>query len=369
MPSNREVYVRTGRLNTADPTADGPDRRLIEAIAAATPGRKGRIRIIGTSAAWIVLAGDTAWKCRRATRRGATLEISQARRRSACGAELALNQRFSPAIYHDLWSLCVDPLGRTHLIPGVAVNTGERPIETVLRMQRLESGGFLEHRLRTGRAGPDAASRIGESLLALHTSQPQSRLDSGRFVRRFSRQIELCAPLLGDIELVGQWRSRALALAPALEARVRLGQVIDSHGDLRPAHLHLDRVPATGSFGPVRLIDALDCSPLLRQVDPWEELSLLALLAADLGAAWFGPRLAYAYHDAAKKSASSLTRENRPNDGLLAFYTGYHALIRARLAAAHLRDQPGVRTSHWQSVTRRLCSAAHAALAGWHATG
>ena len=127
--------------------------------------------------------------------------------------------------------------------------------------------------------------------------------------------------------------------------------MIDGHGDLRPEHLSLGDA--------VQLIDALDCDVRLRQLDPWEELSLLALMAAEQGAGWFGPLLARAY----------ASRAHGPPPELLAFYCAYHAFTRARLAFDHLRRNPRQRAHHWGRLTRRFMRMTEAALQGWSALG
>lgn len=403
------MYVRSGPLNTMGETratsdhtrsmsgGSEPDPRLIAAVLAGSPPGTGSVRVIATSAAWVVLHGGTAWKCRRHRADGERDLASLAACRAACAAELSLNQRFAPEIYQGLWALRTDGGREPRLVPaehraegqaasvvgGMAHDTaagavegiaehaaeGTAPIDWAIRMRRLPSAGFLEARLIAGRAGPADAARVAQALAALHAGLPRSGIDGRSFVQRFIDEIQACAPVLDDAPLLQALRARTLAVAALLEERVGLGQIVDGHGDLRPAHLHLSGLARPGATPRVLLIDALDCAWLLRQVDPWEELSLLALLAGELGAAWFGPRLLAAYIDRSEREPRTGAPHRLPSPSLLSFYTAYHAIVRARLAAAHLRRSPVRRAAHWRALARRLCAAARAALDGWCATG
>jgi len=129
--------------------------------------------------------------------------------------------------------------------------------------------------------------------------------------------------------------------------------MVEAHGDLRPEHVCLT--------DPIELIDRLEFDRLLRLLDPWEELCLLGLLCAVAGGAWIGPRLARTLEQAMPQA--------RPAGALLAFYCTHHALVRARLALAHLRDARAARRRHWLALTRRYLSYAEAALDGWNSLG
>jgi aminoglycoside phosphotransferase family enzyme len=362
-----------------------PDPRLIEAILARQPIARVPPRIIRTSGAWVILSGDEAWKCRRPgqTRFADLTEVGS--RRAACLAELELNRRFSPDVYLGLDALLVRGDGRAELVevdvpgarhpPGACMPDGggaegaggghgrtprppsrldAEPIEWVIRMKRLAAAGFLDAALDAGQLHPDEVGRIATRLRDLHRQAPVSSVEPSRFAERFVAEIEIGAELLGvwGGAAAATLAARARSLRGELERRVREAAVIDGHGDLRPAHLSLD--------DEVRLIDALDCDALLRQVDPWEELSLLALMAAEQGAGWFGPLLARSYGSSAWMA---------PCPELLAFYCAYHAFTRARLACDHLRRSPAQRVDHWQGLTRRFMRSTEASLQGWSALG
>jgi aminoglycoside phosphotransferase family enzyme len=111
-----------------------------------------------------------------------------------------------------------------------------------------------------------------------------------------------------------------------LATRVHRRRVVDGHGDLRPEHIWLDHE--------VRIIDCLEFNPRLRAVDPFDEIAFLDLECERLGAAWAGryirTRVEHGLH------------EDLPA-ALYHFYRSYRAMLRARLAIAHL-SEPNPRT-------------------------
>jgi aminoglycoside phosphotransferase family enzyme len=305
----------------------------------------------------VILSGDEAWKCRRPRQTGFA-DLTRAHlRRAACAAELQLNRRFCPEVYLGLAALLVGGDGRAELVevdtPGVPLPHDTEPIEWVIRMKRLAAARFLDAALDSGRLDPEGVHRIAMRLSTLHARAPVSSIEPCDFAERFAAEIRTGAEVLGEWagSAAALLSDRAWSLRGALEIRVREAAVIDGHGDLRPEHLSIG--------DEVRLIDALDCDARLRQLDPWEELSLLALMADERGAAWFGPLLARTYESGV----------HRPPPDLLAFYCAYHAFTRSRLAFDHLRRNPRQRVHHWGRLTRRFMRMTEAALQGWSALG
>jgi aminoglycoside phosphotransferase family enzyme len=139
-------------------------------------------------------------------------------------------------------------------------------------------------------------------------------------------------------------RMRA-AHAALLGARADSGHVREGHGDLRPEHVALDGTPI--------VIDCLEFSAMLREVDPFDELAFLGLECRILGAAWIEPRL-----------IAQLAREldDSPSPIVLALYTAHRALLRARLSAAHLLDPHPRTPGRWLPQAARYLAQARAAL-------
>jgi hypothetical protein len=77
-----------------------------------------RAQRIDTHAARIFLAGDRAWKLKRAVDLGYLDFSSEERRRDALEAELALNRRTAPDLYLGVWPVCRDEAGAVPLWTG-----------------------------------------------------------------------------------------------------------------------------------------------------------------------------------------------------------------------------------------------------------
>jgi aminoglycoside phosphotransferase family enzyme len=124
---------------------------------------------------------------------------------------------------------------------------------------------------------------------------------------------------------------QALAQAsPALGQRVAGGHIRDGHGDLRPEHIALTDPPV--------VIDALEFNAALRAQDPYDELAFLDLECARLGAPGLGPALI---------QGVSAALGERPPHHLLPLYRAHRALLRARLALAHLLEDPVRHPDRW----------------------
>jgi uncharacterized protein len=124
-----------------------------------------------------------------------------------------------------------------------------------------------------------------------------------------------------------------------LEARVREGHVVDGHGDLRPEHVCLNR--------PIEIFDCLEFNAALRQVDPFDEIALLGVECAQLGAP----------HLLARFVEGLAARLDTPApEALVALYGAWRAALRARLSFAHLLE-PSARTPEkWAPLAKRYLS-------------
>jgi aminoglycoside phosphotransferase family enzyme len=116
---------------------------------------------------------------------------------------------------------------------------------------------------------------------------------------------------------------------------MRKRHIIDGHGDLRPEHISLG--------DPVRIIDCLEFNPRLRAVDPYDEIAFLCLECERLGAPWAASYI--------KRHMSRLLGDG-PAEALYTFYRCHRAMLRARLAIAHLLE-PNPRTPEkWPRMAR-----------------
>ena len=165
-------------------------------------------------------------------------------------------------------------------------------------------------------------------------------MSAGEYRERLERGV--CADLreLGDpawrlpralVEPIASRQLEALDRDAALfDERVRLGRIVEGHGDLRPEHVYLEPKPV--------VIDCLEFDRDLRLLDPIDELAFLALECERLGAAEIGASLLRGY---------TRSSGDRPDPKLVRFYRHYRAYRRARIAVWRLRD-PAADTDRWR---------------------
>ncbi len=137
----------------------------------------------------------------------------------------------------------------------------------------------------------------------------------------------------------------------ALHARIANGRVFDAHGDLRPEHVFLTMEP--------QIIDCLEISAELRQLDSAAEVAFLALECERLGHAGLAARIIDLYRQHSRDDVS---------DELLGFYRASRAFARAKLAAWRLEeDLPPEAAAHWRARTQWYLDAAAPGVAAAHA--
>lgn len=300
----------------------------------AYPGAIGPVSVVETHMSWVFLTQTEVYKLKKAIRQDGLDFSTAALRRHNCLEEVRLNRRLAPDVYRGVVAVTREADGTLSLDgPG-------EPVDWLVRMQRLPEQANLEQVLCTGRGQVETpAIRVAARALAhffaratpvaLAPSAYRHRLESGVRSDRdvlVQPQYGLSAPKVealaaGQLRVVDRWQA-------VFEARVNEGHVVDGHGDLRPEHIWLGDPPA--------VIDCIEFDPVLRILDPADDLSFLALECERLGHAWVGQLFLEAYVEATG---------DRPPDLVLAFYRVFRALRRATIAARHL-DDPAVSDPH-----------------------
>jgi aminoglycoside phosphotransferase family enzyme len=354
--AQRESQVRLTSAGGATPAAPSvaPEELLgwLGAFGLDT-GPAGPVRLIETGASWVYLLPRYVLKQKKPIA-GRVLDLTTlaARERNA-RRELAINRAFSADVYLGLRVVCWGHGGRLRLVEPAELGDGDQPMDWLVLMRRLPQSRMLDHLIRQGRLSPVQVDVLADRLLLVHSAARPTRFGPMAWLERFEHEHQRCHTLFSahgkTIAL------QALALTQQAGERLRLklkvrfgrGSVIQAHGDLRPAHVCLQSQP--------QFIDALDAKDLLRQLDPWEDLALLSLECGMSGAGWLGERLRRRYADSAPK------RLAYPGCAISAYYRAHHAMVRARLALAHL-DAPRVhRRRDWSALCGRYAAEAWAA--------
>ena len=270
-----------------------------------------------------------------------------------CREEVRLNARMAPGIYLGVVALqwCE---GNFLLLPEDQLPAPGETVDWLVRMRRLPSHRMLHQLIATGQATRHDIESLVGMLSAFYRSAPVAPLSGTDYLDRFR-----CAQASNrEVLLRPQFRLRDAALAidrlgtalsgasGLLRERVSRKRILDGHGDLRPEHVCLLQPPV--------VFDCLEFNPLLRQVDPFDEMAYLSMECDMAGAPWIGPQLVSGVSDAL---------HDHPHAALPHFYTAHCALLRARLAMAHLLDPKPRLPEKWQPLAERYLTRALSATA------
>ncbi|MGD2075942.1 MAG: AAA family ATPase [Gammaproteobacteria bacterium] len=303
--------------------------RLIEGLlrpeAYARPPT-GSIELEETHAAWVVLAGDYAFKIKKPVDYGFLDYSTLDKRRFFCQEEIRLNRRFAPDIYLD-----VVAIRGSHARPRIE---GEGSVlEYAVRMRRFPSNGLLSQLAETGALATAHIDQMIEAIAGFHRDAERASADSayGRAERIHHWVMENfhhIRPFVGSgehaepLESLRRWADGERGrLDPLFERRRRGGFIRECHGDLHLGNLTLihDRVTP---------FDCIEFNPELRWIDVMSDVAFLTMDLEDRGYPAFAHRFlnGYLQHGGDYEGL-----------GVLRYYQFYRAMVRAKVAA--LRGQ------------------------------
>lgn len=301
------------------------------------------VETVETHMSWVFLAGEHALKLKKTVRHPFLDFSTLALREQYCREELRLNARLAPGVYHGLLALQWQH-DRLVLVPEGHLPAAGQTLDWLVLMRRLPAARMLDRLIAAGAVDADDIDALTVALVDFYRRAAPVELDSMAYVGRFERELALDRELLLRPPLQVPGAARALdrldeALrqqAGLLRARAAAGRVVDGHGDLRPEHVCLTHPPV--------VIDCLEFNPLLRQVDVFDELAFLGLECEIAGAGWITQRLV-------ERCAAAL--DDSPPPALLHLYAACRALLRARLAMAHLLDTHPRTPQKWPPLAQR----------------
>lgn len=312
--------------------------------ASATYGEAAPVEVVETHMSFVFLAGAHAYKLKKPVRYP-FLDFStiEARERD-CREELRLNRRLAPDVY-----LAVVPL--TTRAGGLALGGSGPAVDWLVEMRRLPRKAMLDRLILAQSVDEARLGALCDTLAAFYRRATRSTISAEDYVTRFLFEERLNRDVLtaADVafrdeaaRLLDRLDARLAEAKDALAMRVRGGHVVDGHGDLRPEHICLNE--------PVVIFDCLEFNESLRQVDPYDEMALLGVECAQLGA----PHLL-------RGITAGLARRlgQTPPWALVGLYGAARAALRARLSYAHLLE-PAPRDPHkWAPLARRYLDIAY----------
>ena len=240
------------------------------------------VRLHETHISWVFLAGDRAFKLRKAVVFPFLDYGTPERRRHMCEEEVRLGRRLAPDLY----------LGVRAVVPredgfALAEAGHEDACEHVVEMRRFDEARTLAARLergeveRTRRARSRAGSPRSTPAQTRRRPAASARQQVAATVSENFTTLLAFADEIGDPRLAAAHRFAVAFLHgrhDELAARGGAGCVRDCHGDLRAEHVILE---GDG----VEIFDPVEFDPALRLIDVAADLAFLVMELVEAGRA------------------------------------------------------------------------------------
>ena len=232
-----------------------------------------RVDVIETHASLVFLAGERAYKLKRAVKYPYLDFSTVERRRWACETELALNRRTAPGLYLEVRAVVRMPDG------AVGFATDEPAIDWLVVMRRFEAGSLFDTLARTGRLTAPLIRELADHIASFH--QKAERRPEYGGAAALAAIIEtnhrcLCDAVEAgfDPRRIDELREKSLerlaAVAALLDRRRSEGKVRRCHGDLHLRNVCLFE-------GKPTLFDCLEFSDELASIDVLYDLAFLLM--------------------------------------------------------------------------------------------
>lgn len=318
----------------------------------------GSAETIETHMSWVFRTDAEVLKLKKPVRYPFLDFSTPAAREASCREEVRLNSRLAPGVYRGVMALQWRD-GALRLVDEAQQDPDATTLDWLVRMHRLPDEHMLDRRIAARRVAPSDIDALVVRLAAFYRSAPRCRITPAAYVGRFEREQAVSREVLlrpqfdvpGAAHALDRLDAALQRGRPTLEARAADGRIVDGHGDLRPEHVCL--------LDPPVVIDGLEFNAALRQLDPFDELAFLGMECTLAGAPWIADRLV---------AGCSAALGDRPPDDLLGLYAACRAMLRARLAMAHLLDVHPRTPGRWPALAAVYLRHALQVLQGMDAT-
>ncbi|HEV8679965.1 MAG TPA: phosphotransferase, partial [Stellaceae bacterium] len=243
---------------------------------ASYPPGSGPIEVIETHASLVFLAGNYAYKLKRAVKYP-YLDFSTAALRQAAGAaELRLNRRTAPQLYLEVRAVSRKPDGS--LAWGRPEGGGD-PVDFVVVMRRFEQSDLLEKVAQAGALSPSLLYALTTHIASFH-AKAERRPERGG-AAAMAELVSTNIACLRDCRSAGFAAAQIDRIADGMRAELaRLGGLIDERraaGEVRRVHgdLHLRNICLVD--GKPVLFDCIEFSEDIATVDVLYDLAFLLM--------------------------------------------------------------------------------------------
>lgn len=330
---------------------------LINALLAPDryPHPVARVELVQTHGAWVLLAGDFAYKIKKPVRFPFMDFGTLAARRRACETELRVNRRFQqpdrPAtqLYQAVLPIVGTPdkprWGRTG-----GDDDGSPPIEYAVQMRRFDEADRLDHLCERGALTAEHLRGLARFMALFQTravvagaDQPWSHPTAA--LRWPRENFSTLRTLLTDpadarqVRELSDWTEQCfVAIEPLLSRRRQKGRIREGHGDLHLANLVL-------IDGAVLPFDAIEFNDELRWIDVASDMAFAWMDLLDHGQPGLANVLMSEWLDASGDVSAP---------SVWGFFASYRAGVRAKVAALRAGQQAGL-----PEAAARLAEARH----------
>lgn len=295
-------------------TSNRDDQAEVIAFLADSATHHGEaVECVETHISIIFLAGNRAYKLKRAVAFDYLDFSTPERRRVMCQAEVRLNRRTAPAIYKGVLPI-------TRAADGSLSLGGEgEPVDWVVRMARFDQSQLLDRLAQSQALSIALIDRLGRTIAAFHRDAAVRIHRGGAHGMRLV--VDGNAHDLQDEALSARTRAELAAMSPLLEQRRRDGFVRECHGDLHLGNIVvIDGAPTL--FDAIEFNDDFACTDVLYD---------LAFLIMDLG-----HRGLAAHANALWNAYLEETAEYR-GLALMPLFLSCRAAVRAKISQASAR--------------------------------
>jgi len=297
----------------------------------------------------VFLAGEHAYKLKRAVTFPYLDFSTPELRHAACEAELALNRRTAPHLYVEVPAISRRPDG------SIAWGNEGTPLDCVVIMRRFDQAKLFDRLARAGELSAPLMRELAAHIAEFHRDAEPRPDHGGAAVMREITTTNL--RILRDRHAAGFDDAQIAALearigeqlacvGPLLDARRARGKVRRCHGDLHLRNICL-------YDGKPLIFDCIEFSEPIASIDVLYDLAFLSMDLSHYGEGPFANLLLNRYLD--------LTGED---DGLAAMpvFMALRAVIRAHVTASAAEHMPGGERAAAFADARRYAEAAAAML-------
>jgi uncharacterized protein len=309
-----------------------------------------RVEIVETHISLVFIAGDRAYKLKRAVKYPYLDFSTVEHRRQACEAELALNCRTAPALYLEVRGIFRTAAGT------IGFSSSAAAVDWVVVMRRFDQALLFDALAQTGGLGPRLMDELADHIALFHAAA-ERHLDRGGAaemadIAETQHHCLAAARQAGFAQehvdkLLEKWGEGLAAVAGLLDRRRAAGKVRRCHGDL-----HLRNICLVD--GRPTLFDCLEFSETLASIDVLYDLAFLLMDLEHRQLAHFANRVLNRYLDRTDE-----------DDGLAALplFLSLRAGIRGHATATAMERATGAAArAAMAAESRRYLDLAHRSL-------